>query len=230
MNTLLLWDIDGTLLRGNGIGTVAFNRAIRELFNMEMSWDGIDFAGATDGIIVKQILDRCGIPDTPEHQYRLEMYYIHYFAEAVKNHEFTVYPGVREVLNRAGHDSRYFQALLTGNFEAASWMKVCHNGMGGYFTCGAFGGETRNRSDIARRAVERVFQRTGVQFPKEKTIVIGDTIHDVRCGKAIGAHTLCVTTGDYSRKQLEDAGADAVLEDFSNTNIFFDTVEKLVKA
>ncbi|MBN2068358.1 MAG: HAD hydrolase-like protein [Opitutales bacterium] len=228
METLLLWDIDGTLLRGNGIGTIAFNRATKELFQCEIDWSGISFAGSTDGIIVQQILERCGVADTPEHQYRLEMYYTHYFASLVTDHNFTVFSGVHEVLNRAGHDSRYFQALLTGNFEAAAWMKVCRNGMGGFFSCGAFGGETRDRSDIARRAVERVAQRTGVRFPAEKTIVIGDTIHDVRCGKAINAHTLCVTTGQFSREELEASGADMVIEDLSDADRFFEAVESLV--
>ena len=48
--------------------------------------------------------------------------------------------------------------------------------------------------------------------------MIGDTPRDIECGKAIGARTVAIATGNYSRAQLSDHNPDFLLDDLSDTD------------
>jgi phosphoglycolate phosphatase len=52
-------------------------------------------------------------------------------------------------------------------------------------------------------------------FTADETLVVGDMPVDIQMGKGAGAHTCAVTYGNASREELIAAGADHVIDDFS---------------
>src|SRR5581483_1398495 len=64
---LVLFDIDGTLLRTQGVGAAAMERAGRRLLGPSFTLDGIDFGGALDPWIFRQAAERLGHDDPNQH-------------------------------------------------------------------------------------------------------------------------------------------------------------------
>ncbi len=83
-----------------------------------------------------------------------------------------------------------------------------------YFDFGGFGDEHIERNRVAQQALLETQQRWGEEVAPEHIFVIGDTPADIRCGQAIGAHTVGVCTGKYSARELTAESAHLVLEDF----------------
>ena len=93
--------------------------------------------------------------------------------------------------------------LLTGNTAAGAKAKLEHYGLARYFAGGAFCVDGDDRPSIARRALTVAAERVGGPIDPASTFVIGDTPHDVRCGKEIGARTVAVASGTYALDELE---------------------------
>jgi phosphoglycolate phosphatase-like HAD superfamily hydrolase len=111
--------------------------------------------------------------------------------------EGSVLPGVREVLTTLAGDANVHSYILTGNTPAGASAKLSHYGLLEFFDDGAYCIDAGPRSDIARRAA-------ALADGADVVYVIGDTPHDIDCGKAIDARTIAIATGSY--------GADALLE------------------
>ena len=218
--SLLLFDIDGTLLLSGGAGVRAMARAFADVFGVRDAFSTADIAGRTDTFILSTALVRANIPDTAENHARFRETYIPVLQDEIQRPSVKhsgLMPGVRALLDEADERDGFHLALLTGNFETAAYIKLDHFGIGRFFAWGAFGEASRDREDLARLAVYRA-QEHAVPLPaRERAIVIGDTPHDVACARAVGARALAVATGNYSVDDLTAAGADVVLADLSDT-------------
>lgn len=212
--TVLLWDIDGTLLLTGGAGQNVFENIFWELHQCPGIWRGVTVDGRTDDIIIDELyLKSVGrLPTDAERQKFTARYHELMELELTRAPHFRLMPHVLETLERlskAGH----LQGLATGNFERAAWAKLKRGGLDHFFSFGGFGTDSRDRQTLTQRALERAIIHLGGS-PKE-TFIIGDTIHDVACGKGIGAKTVAVCTGSTPRKTLEESGADWVLDDLT---------------
>ena len=100
MMNLLLFDVDGTLILTGGAGIRAFQRAFRELFNMEAVTDGIRFHGRTDPEIVEDIFAaRLSRSPTPEELQAICSRYLAYLEEEVPHSPgFRIMPGLPDLL------------------------------------------------------------------------------------------------------------------------------------
>src|SRR3712207_1222212 len=117
-----------------------------------------------------------------------------------------VLPNVRETLEALQDRDDVVSMLLTGNIAEGAEAKLRHYGLWEFFaqTGGAYSVEGLDRPGIARQARELAAEHGGEVPPGERMVVIGDTPHDVACGKAIGARTLAVATGPaYGLAELE---------------------------
>jgi phosphoglycolate phosphatase-like HAD superfamily hydrolase len=99
--------------------------------------------------------------------------------------------------------------LATGNFEPAAWAKLRRGGLDRYFSFGGFGSDHSDRAELTRIAVSRGRLLAGDGAP---ALVVGDTIHDVRCSRAAGAACLAVATGNATVDVLAREGADWAVE------------------
>jgi phosphoglycolate phosphatase len=216
MRTLLLWDIDGTLIASGGAGMRALQVALRDVFGIDGSLTDIDFAGRTDRWIVRQVFKKFHLPDTEEN---FRVYFEGYVAALpaeLNNPQARVLPGVREILRGAAGHGAIAQGLLTGNMRRGAQVKLAYHGLWDFFAFGAFADDSEHRNDLGPHAVRRALEHHGVNFAHDKVWIIGDTPHDIACGKAISARTLAVATGSHSAEMLRQHHPTAVLNDLSD--------------
>ncbi len=217
MKFLLLWDIDGTLITSGNAGMRALQSALHGRFGLEGSLDDIEFAGRTDTWIMRAIFRKFGLPATPENFARLFDGYVSALPRELHNPHARVLPGVRELLQAAAAHGAIAQGLLTGNMRRGAQVKLAHHGLWEYFGFGAFGDDSELRNDLGPHALRRALEHHGVHFPATNVWVIGDTPHDIACGRAIGARTLAVATGGSSLAHLRAHAPTAALPDLSAT-------------
>jgi phosphoglycolate phosphatase-like HAD superfamily hydrolase len=112
--------------------------------------------------------------------------------------------------------------LVTGNVAGGADLKLRGPRLRDPFLIGAFGSDSEERNHLPGLALERARRHWSTDFAAERVWVIGDTPRDVECGQAHGLRTLAVATGNFSAEVLEATGADAVVEDFSDTSAVID--------
>ena len=212
---LLLFDIDGTLINSAGAGVQALRDVLRDQFGITDDLDGIEIAGRTDSGIVHQILRKLKIEPNEKNTARFLEKYVELLAMELPKRAGRVLPGVKELLGRLSARPHIVLALLTGNVERGAKLKLEHYGLWHFFEFGAFADDHHDRNELGAFARRRARTKHGVEFESATIDVIGDTPHDIACGKAIGARTIAVATGSFSREQLQAHRPDWTLEDFA---------------
>lgn len=217
MKHLLLWDIDGTLIASGGAGMRALQRALHDVFGINGSLADIDFGGRTDTWIMREVFRKFSLPATTENFARYFEGYVALLPSELANPKARVLPGVREILRAAKNHGGFAQGLLTGNMRRGAQAKLEHHGLWQHFEFGAFADDSEHRNELGPHAVRRALERHGVNFAADDVWIIGDTPHDIACGKAIGARTLAVGTGTATLRQLHAHQPTAILPDLSDT-------------
>lgn len=214
---LLLFDIDGTLLRGaTAAHSAALHGALREVHGIaDPARPAVQHAGRTDGEIARLILLAHDVPadriDARAADVRIACAAA-YARLCPDDLSETVVDGVPDLLAALAQRSELRLALLTGNYEAVARVKLRSAGIGSWFPSGqgAFGCDSEDRTDLPAIARERA-GADGTPHPRERTVVIGDTPRDIACARADGVRCVAVTTGPYGAEELRDA--DAVARD-----------------
>ena len=218
---IVLFDIDGTLLTTAGAARAAFARGLSEAAGRPISPDGYSFSGRTDPQIARDILSRHGVAGQeleraiPE-SIRL---YLKYFAETPRPDKARLLPGVPEILTSLATRKDARTALLTGNVEPGARVKLGHFGIAGYFdfALSCFGSDDPDRYRLPALALERARRLLGGEVTGRQLVVVGDSEHDVLCGRAVGARSVAVCTGWTSASVLRSLRPDALLDDLSDT-------------
>jgi phosphoglycolate phosphatase len=211
-NTLLLFDIDGTLIRTTA-GRRALRAAFRHLYDIEAADDGVPTAGRTDVHILKDLMEAHGIPKTQGG--RIRRTYLMFLYQEMRQDPGVRLPGVPELLRALQGVPHTYLALGTGNMEEGARVKLAPHGLNDFFLTGGFADDGEDRRGVIRRGVQKCREAFNVDF--QRVVVIGDTPLDVDCGKANGCYTLAVATGPYSVEQLAAHGPDAVAPDLTDT-------------
>ena len=226
MKKLILWDIDGTLIVSHGAGVRAMERAFTQRFGLPGDLSKTEWAGRTDLWITSEVLRHNGIPPTPEncHDY-LEAYLELLPGELRDGPQGRVLPGVLELLETLHHRADIAQGLLTGNLRRGAEFKLTHYKVWHYFEFGAFADDSPRRNDLGPHALRRAHERHRHPFAPHDTFIIGDTPHDIECGKVIGAHTIAVATGKHTVVELTAHKPTAVFQDFADTAAFLRVID-----
>lgn len=214
---LLLFDIDGTLITSGGAGEGALNDAMLERFGVADGIGEINLAGATDSRITKSMLEQHGLAATAENITALLDSYLHHLKQRLPLHPGRVLPGIVTLLDHLKGREDCVLALLTGNVVRGAEIKLGHYGVWDYFEFGAFADDHHDRNELGHFARARALERHGVEFPPGNVYVIGDTPRDIECGNAIGAKTVAIATGNYSREKLAECAPDFLFDDLSDT-------------
>jgi phosphoglycolate phosphatase-like HAD superfamily hydrolase len=214
---LLLFDIDGTLLSGaTKAHREALHAALREVHGIEIPEtlsSAVDPAGRTDGEIARLILVLAGVSakgiDDGSEAVR-EVCCREYERRCPNDLSHRVIPGVSELLLSLFYDDDVRLGLLTGNFEPVARIKLARSGIGKYFPAGfgAFGSDSEDRTELPAIARHRM-GRDGVPYPREQTIVVGDTPLDIACARADAVRCVAVATGRFGVEELQEADAVA---------------------
>jgi phosphoglycolate phosphatase-like HAD superfamily hydrolase len=197
MTTFVFWDIDGTLLLTARAGVFALEEAALEATGNPIDLSKMQTAGLTDAEIALALAREYGDgePKTAAHLLRR---YEELLPAALPRRTGRVLPNVRENLDAIAQRDDMVSMLLTGNVARGAEAKLKHYGLWEYFGAGgAFSVEGSDRPSIARQARELAAAHggNGAWPPGERMVVIGDTPHDISCGKVIGARTVAVATG-----------------------------------
>jgi phosphoglycolate phosphatase-like HAD superfamily hydrolase len=225
---LLLWDIDGTLLFGDHAGENALKESLRRAFGVEGSLAGTELAGRTDRHIADQLLRAHGIEPTPQGIHDLCEAYIAALEEELPRRNARLLPGVVAALEAVAARPDLAQGLLTGNLRRGAQLKLERFDTWRFFPFGAFGDDSPDRNELGHHALRRARAHHDHPFEPELTYVIGDTPHDVACGRAVGARTIAVATGRHSFDELAACRPTAVLRDLTDTSAFLAVVDQPV--
>lgn len=215
---LLLWDIDGTLISTGAAGHRAIIRATAERFGGDGDLDGVEIAGRTDTGIAQQVLQKYGAPINDQSVDSFLDLYVRLLAEELPKRQGRVLPGVLELLQRAAQQPDTTLGLLTGNLERGAKLKLEHYKLWHFFAFGAFSDDHHDRNELGAFALSRALEGTGINFAGSQVDVIGDTGHDIACGKAFGARTVAIATGSWSREQLAEHHPDFLFDDLSDVD------------
>jgi phosphoglycolate phosphatase-like HAD superfamily hydrolase len=215
---LLLWDIDGTLISTGAAGQGAIVRATAEQFGGDGNLDGVEIAGRTDLAIAHQVLRKYGAPVTAENAQAFLEIYLRMLAEELPRREGRILPGVLQLLEQLASQPDTTLGLLTGNLVRGAKLKLQHYDLWRFFAFGGFADDHHDRNELGAFALSRALEGTGINFAGSQVDVIGDTGHDIACGKAFGARTIAVATGGWSREQLAPHEPDFLFDDLSNVD------------
>lgn len=235
MTRILLWDIDGTLIRSARPGgykeyTIP---VLEEIFGTSGRLAEMQVSGMTDLQIVFEALRDSGFGQD-EILVRAEVLVSRLTEEARRvtgngAKFFELLPGVRETLEALAAHPRYESALVTGNIKPMAQLKMELVGLDQFFTLpGAFGDESHNRRDLPARAAERIRKHLNLDLAPEQFIVIGDTPNDIDCARYFGARAVAVGTGRmFSEAEILACEPDALLADLTDTKLVLRTLSEL---
>lgn len=226
-HTLLLWDIDGTLITTDRAGERALLLAVKEMFNIDLGEKfPVDLHGRTDRIIAKDILEHIAHQYSEELMTKFANAYLRQLVKTLPQGKARVLPGIIEALTAVASHPEIHQGLLTGNLAAGAEIKLSYLGLWHHFSFGAYADDSHNRNELGPFALKRAEAQLGRTFTPDNVIVIGDTPHDVTCGKVISAKTVAVATGAYSVAHLEACNPTCTFADFSDPSGFIRWIEK----
>ncbi len=205
---LILFDIDGTLISQTGAsvfemianGESKFSFAVRKVFGLSVN---IDFS-TYNGYIDKSILWDC-VKNSSITKEAFEKK-LPVLAQAMAEYMDTIVtdtalyhaiPTARHFLDLVMNKSGIAYGILSGNVQSIAEWKLDKAGYNHIFQFGLYGEEADDRIELAKKVFVKADAFFHEQFSPKDVSVIGDTVHDIRCGKAIGAHTIAVMTGRH---------------------------------
>jgi phosphoglycolate phosphatase len=222
--SLVLFDIDATLVTTSKAGIKSMQDAGRALYSDTFSIDGVNFAGRLDPLIIDDLLEANGLEATPTRRKEMRAGYGEYLGERLKLAGIaSALGGVIELVDRLSAQVSVALGLLTGNFPETGRLKLGASGIStDWFTIQVWGCDSPHeppaRDHLPAVAFERYVERFGEPIDSGATCVIGDTPHDVACAKAHGCRSIGVATGMFGASDLASAGADLVVEDLTETD------------
>lgn len=232
MDRLVLWDVDGTLLRGGVAAREALEDSLARVLGRTIHSDGVQMSGKTDPGILAELASDAGVADTdlPSVVDAALRELPHTFAAVADRFaaEGHLPPGIREVLARLDARGDVLQTLLTGNIRANAIGKVAAFGLDRWLVpeVGAYGSDDSVREHLVPIALARASAHVGRAWPGHDVWVVGDTPRDLSCARAGGVRCLLVATGRFDHDELAGLGADALLADLHDV----DEVETLLTA
>jgi phosphoglycolate phosphatase-like HAD superfamily hydrolase len=220
MPILVLFDIDGTLIRDGGAAGEAFDQAFSDLFAIPQASTGIDKHGRTDMKICQDASRKALGRDLREEEIKvLQKRYLDLLPDALSSNEsYQVLPGVASLCAELAEDDRVLLGLQTGNLEPAAWAKLRRGQLEAYFKFGGFGSDSPDRTVLVQIAIDRGRALAGIDV--EAVYVVGDAPGDILAGRRNQARTVAVGTGLTGLDALRPLQPDFLLPDLSDISQF----------
>lgn len=218
--TLVLWDVDHTLIETRGVGAGLFRQAFEQTTGRKLEHPA-DVTGRTEPAIFQETAEAHGIAHTRELLDR----YASLLAAAYQARQVELaargraLPGAAAAIAALGRVNGVVQSVLTGNLRsvAETKLKTFHVEAGLDLDVGAFGSDGEARPDLVSIAQQRAGKKYHTRFGAGTTVLIGDTPSDIEAAHEGGARIIGVATGKSSAAELRQAGADAVLGDLQDS-------------
>lgn len=210
MPTVLLFDIDGTLVATGGAGRRAMAAAFTDLYAKNDVFEGLAFAGMTDRAIARHgVVAAVGACDEAAIDRALDVYVAHLHRELENRDGYRVFPGVHDVLARVRGQAGVAVGLGTGNVKRGAYAKLTPGDLAAHFSFGGFGCDAEDRTEVLRSGARRGAESLGVPLDECRVVIIGDTPKDVLAAKRLGAECIAVGTGGFTPESLVELGASS---------------------
>ena len=225
---LVLFDIDGTLLWGDGVGRRAMEGALTRVFGSTGD-PRYRYDGKTDIQIARELMRQEGHEDDAIDA-RLDELFALYLAGlreelASGARHVRRLPGVAELLDALERRSDVVLGLLTGNVAEGAAAKLHAAGIDfSRFRVNAFGSDHEHRPELPAIAQRRAREELGLEIAGARVVVIGDTPADIECGRGIGARAIAVATGRFGVEELARHAPAAVFPDLSDTRAVVEAI------
>lgn len=219
---VLLFDIDGTLIRAGGAGRLALNAACERLYGKRDACSELSLAGRTDLFNFRQaFINARGRKPSERELETLHQEYLSFLPKyvklALKKKTYVLPKGIKGLIRTLARDRRVLLGLGTGNMERGARIKLEPSGFNAYFLFGGYGSDGFHRPTLLRRAVRRAEGLSKRKISHEDVFVIGDTPLDVSAGKKAGYKTVAVGTGFSTWEELVASKPDHLAKDFRET-------------
>lgn len=231
MKTLVLFDIDGTILSSSGAGRVAMERALTKTFGTPGD-PSYHYDGKTDKQIIRESMHLAGFSDA-DIEARIDRT-VHHYLEGLQTElanptrQVSMFDGIAALIDAVHTRPNLVLGLLTGNVEPGARLKLSSVGLDfGIFRINAFGSDHETRSELPAFAHRRMRDTFGTDLAGRDIVIIGDTPADIQCGRALGARAIAVATGRYSVDELRAHQPHAVFETLSDTAAVLDAIESI---
>jgi phosphoglycolate phosphatase-like HAD superfamily hydrolase len=223
--SLVLFDIDGTLIEGSGEGIKAYADAVRDVLGLQIRAEGYETAGKTDRLILRELLAASGVSPAQGQEPMLLAQYLRKVTAQIRAAPGMMLPGVKGLLRRLSSQEDLCLGLATGNLEQAARLKLELHGLNGVFRTGGFADDGLYREQVVAAGIRKARQAHGTPF--DRIVVVGDTPRDVDAARANRVASIVVATGPFSVAELEKCPADAIMEDLTDHEEFIRQLERL---
>ncbi len=215
---LFLFDIDGTLIRTQGVGRTATRASMLEVFGTAAGIEAHVFGGKTDWFTLIELLADYGF-DADEVGRRMpafEKAMAQNLSLMLNANNVAACVGAIETVQALRRRSDLVLGIVTGNTVSSAPVKLRAGGFDpAWFPVGAFGSEAIHRDELPALALQRAVQFSRRQITPHEVVVIGDTLMDIQSARALGAQAVAVTTGFTSREDLAAATPDYLLDNLT---------------
>lgn len=217
---LVLFDIDGTLIRTGGAGVKAFGKTFATEFSLPEATRRVVFHGRTDVSLVRQVFRENKIEESDKNFARFFERYPFWLDHYLRQLEGGPCEGVLDFVDALrGVAAAPTLGLLTGNVRIGAELKLRHYDLWHHFEIGAFADDHEDRNCIAGVAKKRGQEKLGANLRLDEILVVGDTVHDIECGRSIGAKVLAVGTGNISLDELAAHRPTYVVADLTKISV-----------
>ena len=218
---IVLFDIDGTLIKAGGAGARGLNKAIKAMCGVDNICDKFSLQGATDKEnFTVAFKHACGKKPTAKQFRELELRYLGFLPaeveRSVKSKKYSKLNGVEKLLVLLSKRKDVMVGLGTGNLREGAFIKLEPSGLKKYFAFGGYGCDSHIRSLVLMKAVQRAEKILKAPVRPADVYVIGDTHLDVFAAKAADYHSAAVMDGFGDQDLLARSGAELIVKDFSD--------------
>lgn len=222
-NKLFVWDVDGTLIKSEGVGKRALEQAFEIMTGVKDACKEIKLGGKTDTLILYEMCERFGVNKKIYKEF-FEVYCR--VLEDIVRGDCLIriapnIPGILKIIKEKGG----INILGTGNIEKGARLKLLPADLNIHFDTGGFGDEETERWKIIRNGIENAEKLYKLRFEKGNIFVIGDTPRDVECAKAVGVRSVAVATGYNTMDELKECNPNFLFEDLRLSEAFLNSVE-----
>jgi len=222
MRRLVLFDIDGTLIRPIGIGRRSIEGAFTSVYGTNDVFAGYGFHGRTDPDIIDEGIRRAN--GRAEDHDRLLNAYLNNLAREVAVAPSLLLPGVRDVLDGLAARPDVILGLVTGNVRRGADIKLRKDGIHEYFRIGAYGCDSRHRGELVLKARDEAARIGHAPIDPRDVVMIGDTENDVSAARYGRAVAVAVATGGCTRETLAALDPDHLFETMDPASAFLEAI------
>ncbi len=226
---LILFDIDGTLLRSERAGISAMTSAMAELHSgLQVNWEAVPVSGRLDHLIWNDLVRLHGLPAGAAEEARFRSVYAAHLERRLREHPTAhSLPGVSRLVEHLASHPDYTTGVLTGNWQVTGTMKIRAAGLKTeHFKVAAWAEDGASRRHLPPVAMARLQAVRGQPVDPRQVVIIGDTPQDVDCALHNGCLCIGVGTGHYEPSVLQEAGAHLALPSLAETDGILEWLER----